>query len=89
MKTKYHNKYSKINFKTKNKNYFRLLPMVQDNFQFKVLCFIVRGLEAIGASAFSTSSFVYVIQIFPDNVSSVLVSTYYIHYLFQRRHSTF
>lgn len=48
--------------------------MVQDNFQFKILCFLVRGLEAIGASAFSTSSFVYVIQIFPDNVSSVLVS---------------
>lgn len=48
--------------------------MIQDNFQFKVLCFIVRGLEAIGASAFSTSSFVYVIQLFPENVSSVLVS---------------
>lgn len=56
------------------KYYFRLLPLVQDNFQFKVLCFVVRGLEAIGASAFSTSSFVYVIQLFPDNVSSVLVS---------------
>ncbi|KAL5236600.1 hypothetical protein ACI65C_004010 [Semiaphis heraclei] len=51
---------------------FGLLPMVQDNFQFKILCFIVRGLEAIGASAFSTSSFVYVIQLFPENVSSVL-----------------
>ncbi|CAH1731452.1 unnamed protein product [Aphis gossypii] len=51
---------------------FGLLPMIQDNFQFKVLCFIVRGLEAIGASAFSTSSFVYVIQLFPENVSSVL-----------------
>ncbi|XP_050426525.1 MFS-type transporter SLC18B1-like [Adelges cooleyi] len=51
---------------------FGLLPMVEDNFQFKVLCFLVRGLEAIGASAFSTSSFVYVIQLFPDNVSSVL-----------------
>ncbi|XP_025423082.1 MFS-type transporter SLC18B1-like isoform X2 [Sipha flava] len=51
---------------------FGLLPMIEDNFQFKILCFIVRGLEAIGASAFSTSSFVYVIQIFPDNVSSVL-----------------
>ncbi|VVC37962.1 Hypothetical protein CINCED_3A013556 [Cinara cedri] len=51
---------------------FGLLPMIEDNFQFKVLCFVVRGLEAIGASAFSTSSFVYVIQIFPDNVSGVL-----------------
>jgi len=51
--------------------------MIQDNFQFKVLCFIVRGLEAIGASAFSTSSFVYVIQLFPENVSSVLVSFQY------------
>lgn len=48
--------------------------MVEDNFQFKLLCFIVRGLEAIGASAFSTSSFVYVIQLFPENVSGVLVS---------------
>lgn len=59
------------------KYYFRLLPLVQDNFWFKVLCFVVRGLEAIGASAFSTSSFVYVIQLFPDNVSSVLVSIQY------------
>lgn len=48
--------------------------MIEDNFQFKILCFLVRGLEAIGASAFSTSSFVYVIQMFPENVSSVLVS---------------
>lgn len=60
--------------------------MVQDNFQFKILCFLVRGLEAIGASAFSTSSFVYVIQIFPDNVSSVLVS---IQCLFQINHSKY
>lgn len=40
---------------------------------FAVFCFIVRGVEAIGAGAFSTASFIYVIHLFPDNVSAVLV----------------
>lgn len=50
-----------------------MLPLIQSNTQFAVFCFIVRGFEAIGAGAFSTASFIYVIHMFPDNVSAVLV----------------
>ncbi|XKL68201.1 hypothetical protein PGB90_003692 [Kerria lacca] len=51
---------------------FGLLPYIQNNTMFAVFCFIVRGVEAIGAGAFSTASFIYVIHLFPDNVSAVL-----------------
>ena len=51
-----------------------MLPYIENNTQFAVFCFIVRGFEALGAGAFSTASFIYVIQMFPDNVSGVLVS---------------
>lgn len=51
-----------------------MLPLIESNTQFAVFCFIVRGFEAVGAGAFSTASFIYVIHLFPDNVSSVLVS---------------
>ncbi|XP_065200984.1 MFS-type transporter SLC18B1-like [Planococcus citri] len=51
---------------------FGMLPYIQSNTQFAIFCFVVRGFEAIGAGAFSTASFIYVIHLFPDNVSSVL-----------------
>lgn len=53
---------------------YRLLPYIQSNTHFAIFCFLVRGFEAIGAGAFSTASFIYVIHMFPDNVSAVLVS---------------
>ena len=52
-----------------------MLPGIQNNTQFAIFCFVVRGFEAVGAGAFSTASFIYVIHMFPDNVSAVLVST--------------
>lgn len=51
-----------------------MLPYIENNTQFAIYCFLVRGFEAIGAGAFSTASFIYVIHMFPDNVSAVLVS---------------
>lgn len=51
---------------------FGLLPYIQSNTHFAIFCFLVRGFEAIGAGAFSTASFIYVIHMFPDNVSAVL-----------------
>jgi hypothetical protein len=35
---------------------------------------MVRGMEALGASAYATASYVFVVDIFPDNIGSVLVS---------------
>jgi hypothetical protein len=52
---------------------FSLLPQIRSNSEFAIYCFLVRGMEALGASAFSTASFVYVIHLFPDNVGAVLV----------------
>lgn len=37
-----------------------------------IFCFFVRGLEALGASAYSTASYVYVVACFPDNIGTVL-----------------
>ncbi|XP_026685997.1 MFS-type transporter SLC18B1-like [Diaphorina citri] len=51
---------------------FSLLPQIRSNSEFAIYCFLVRGMEALGASAFSTASFVYVIHLFPDNVGAVL-----------------
>ncbi|CAG4923954.1 unnamed protein product [Colias eurytheme] len=51
---------------------FGSLALIQDPTTFLVLCFIVRGLEALGASAYSTASYVYVVNVFPDTIGSVL-----------------
>ncbi|XP_046676246.1 MFS-type transporter SLC18B1-like isoform X2 [Homalodisca vitripennis] len=51
---------------------FGLLPQVRDYSLFTFMAFFVRGLEALGASAFSTSSFVFVVETFPDNISTIL-----------------
>ncbi|GLG93155.1 Vesicular acetylcholine transporter [Gryllus bimaculatus] len=39
---------------------------------FTLYCFMVRGMEALGASAYATASYVFVVDIFPDNIGSVL-----------------
>ncbi|KAL4715239.1 hypothetical protein ACJJTC_007821 [Scirpophaga incertulas] len=51
---------------------FGTLALIEDSTTFVVLCFIVRGLEALGASAYSTASYVFVVNAFPDSVGSVL-----------------
>ncbi|KAM3966487.1 uncharacterized protein ACR2FA_012028 [Aphomia sociella] len=51
---------------------FGTLALVDDMTTFTVLCFIVRGLEALGASAYSTASYVFVVNAFPDSIGSVL-----------------
>lgn len=52
---------------------FGTLEYVQDDTQFTVLCFIIRGLGAVGAAAFSTAGATYVANMFPDKVSVVMV----------------
>lgn len=51
---------------------FGLLEYVQDYTLFSTLCFLIRGFEAVGASAFSTASYVFVVHSFPEKISSVL-----------------
>lgn len=58
-----------------NVNYnFRLLKYVTDYTTFTALCLLIRGIGALGSSAYSTASYVFVISTFPDNISSVIVS---------------
>ncbi|CAB3231381.1 unnamed protein product [Arctia plantaginis] len=51
---------------------FGMLSLIEDTLQFTILCFVVRGLEALGASAYSTASYVFVVNAFPDSIGSVL-----------------
>lgn len=52
--------------------YFRTLVLIEDPTTFTVFCFVVRGMEALGASAYSTASYVFVVNAFPDTIGSVL-----------------
>ena len=54
--------------------YCRLLAYIEDYTTFTAYCFLVRGMEALGASAYATASYVFVVDIFPDYIGSVLVS---------------
>jgi MFS family permease len=38
---------------------------------FTTFSFLIRGLEALGASAYSTASYVIIVNIFPDNAGAV------------------
>lgn len=51
---------------------FGALEYMTDNQHFTIFCFLIRGLEALGASAYSTASYVFVINTFPNNIGSVL-----------------
>jgi hypothetical protein len=53
---------------------YRMLAYIDNFLTFTTYCFVVRGLEALGASAYATASYVFVVDIFPDNIGSVLVS---------------
>lgn len=50
------------------------LEYINDKTLFITYCFIVRGFEALGASAYSTASYVFVVNTFPQHIGSVLVS---------------
>ncbi|XP_049822563.1 MFS-type transporter SLC18B1-like isoform X2 [Aethina tumida] len=51
---------------------FGMLEYVHDFTLFTTLCIVIRGLEALGASAFSTASYVFVVNTFPNNIGSVI-----------------
>lgn len=51
-----------------------MLAYIENFPTFTTYCFVVRGMEALGASAYATASYVFVVDIFPDNIGSVLVS---------------
>ncbi|XP_068628607.1 MFS-type transporter SLC18B1-like isoform X2 [Battus philenor] len=51
---------------------FGTLVLVEDSLTFTILCFVVRGMEALGASAYSTASYVFVVNAFPDTIGTVL-----------------
>ncbi|XP_076257050.1 MFS-type transporter SLC18B1-like isoform X1 [Rhynchophorus ferrugineus] len=50
---------------------FGLLDKVDSYVSFVVLSFFIRGLEALGSSAYSTAGYVLIINIFPDNAGAV------------------
>lgn len=51
---------------------FGLLEYVYNYTLFTTLCIVIRGFEALGASAFSTASYVFVVNTFPHNIGSVI-----------------
>ncbi|CAH1183609.1 unnamed protein product [Phaedon cochleariae] len=51
---------------------FGFLEYIQNYTLFLTFCLLVRGFEALGASAFSTASYVFVVNAFPNNIGSVL-----------------
>ncbi|XP_071452139.1 MFS-type transporter SLC18B1-like [Hetaerina americana] len=51
---------------------FGFLGFIDDNLTFTVYCLLVRGTEALGAAAYSTASYTFVADIFPDNMGSVM-----------------
>ena len=66
-----------------------MLAYIENFPTFAAYCFVVRGMEALGASAYATASYVFVVDIFPENIGSVLVSIFVISvqihpYLFLR-----
>ena len=52
---------------------FGVLDYIEDDTQFVVLCFVIRGLSAVGASAFSTAGTTFVANLFPDKINAVMV----------------
>lgn len=51
---------------------FGLLEYVETYTLFTTLCILIRGFEALGASAFSTASYIFVVNYFPNNIGSVI-----------------
>ena len=49
---------------------FGLLNYLNTTLEFTIYCFIVRGVEAVGAAAFSTASYTYIMYIFPDDIGT-------------------
>ncbi|RZC41028.1 MFS-type transporter SLC18B1-like [Asbolus verrucosus] len=43
---------------------------------FTTFSFLIRGLEALGASAYSTASYVIIVNVFPDNAGAVRIGGY-------------
>lgn len=58
---------------------YRTLEYVTNYTLFTTFCIVIRGFEALGASAFSTASYVFVVNTFPQNIGSVLVSYFNFH----------
>lgn len=54
----------------------RFVDAMQDYSTFVGFCFLIRGFEALGASAFSTASYIFVVNMFPENIGAVLVGQF-------------
>lgn len=49
---------------------FGLLNYIESSQQFAIFCFLVRTFEALGAAAFSTASYTYIMAVFPDDIGT-------------------
>lgn len=54
-----------------------MLEYIHNYTLFTTFCILIRGFEAMGASAFSTASYVIVVKAFPNNIGSVIVSSFF------------
>ena len=49
---------------------FGFLNQLNSTLQFTIYCFVVRSVEALGAAAFSTASYTYIMYAFPDDIGT-------------------
>jgi MFS family permease len=50
----------------------RLIDRILDSATFIAYSFLLRGTEALGAAAYSTASYTFVVQVFPDHIGPVM-----------------
>jgi hypothetical protein len=55
---------------------FRVLDKCPDGTIYIVMCFCCRTIEALGCAAYVTALFAITASVFPNSVSTVVVSTY-------------
>lgn len=51
---------------------FGLLEYIENYTLFATLCLLIQGFEALGASAYCTASYIFVVNSFPNNIGSVI-----------------
>lgn len=52
--------------------FIRLIDRIVDASTFIAYSFLLRGTEALGAAAYSTASYTFVVQVFPDHIGPVM-----------------
>lgn len=56
-------------------NFYRLVDRLNDFNLFVIASFTIRIIEALGAAAYSVAAYVLVVDLFPNNLGAVRVSS--------------